>query len=201
VNNKHIRPGIRFTDIFTTERRLALARILAVLAVIAITVYVYSIRDQAEELAKYGYPGIFLLSILANGTVLLPAPGVLFVFFMGAVFNPIGVAVAAGLGAALGELTGYLAGFSGQAVVENTTYYQRILDWMKNNRFVADLVILVLAFIPNPLFDLAGISAGTLRIPVFRFLFFCAIGKVLKMLVFAYAGSMGLSSLEELFIR
>ena len=37
---------------------------------------------------------------------------------MGAIFNPIGVAVAAGLGAAIGELSGYLAGFSGQGVVE-----------------------------------------------------------------------------------
>ena len=58
------------------------------------------------------------LSILANGTVILPAPGVIFVFAMGAIFNPFWVAVAAGAGAALGELTGYLVGFSGQAVVE-----------------------------------------------------------------------------------
>jgi membrane protein YqaA with SNARE-associated domain len=201
VNDKRLEPGPRSTKFLTPAQRLTLARILAVLVVIAISVYVYSIRDQAEELAKYGYPGIFLLSILANGTVLLPAPGVVFVFFMGAIFNPVGVAIASGLGAALGELTGYLAGFSGQAIVENTAYYQRILNWMKNNQMLANVVILVLAFIPNPLFDLAGISAGTLRIPVYRFLFFCAIGKILKMLVFAYAGYLGLSWFEELFSK
>jgi membrane protein YqaA with SNARE-associated domain len=167
--------------------------------VIAITVYVYNIRDQAEQLARYGYPGIFLLSILANATVLLPAPGIVFVFFMGAVFNPVGVAIAAGLGAAIGEMSGYLAGFSGQAIVENTTYYQRILGWMENNQFKASMVILVLAFIPNPFFDLAGISAGTLRMPVIRFLFFCAIGKILKMFIFAYAGYAGITTLQEFF--
>lgn len=192
---------IKFTDIFTPQRRLLLARLLALLAVIAITVYVYSIRDQAAELAKYGYPGIFLLSILANATVLLPAPGILFVFFMGAVFNPVYVAIAAGLGAAIGELSGYLAGFSGQAIVENNIYYNRIQGWMQQNQLKSDLIILGLAFIPNPLFDLAGISAGTLKVPVTRFLFFCAIGKILKMLVFAYAGYLGITSLQDLFSR
>lgn len=107
---------------------------------------------------------------------------------MGAVFEPFWVAIAAGLGAAIGELSGYLAGFSGQAVVEKADYYNRIRRWMEDNQSWSYLVILVMAFIPNPLFDLAGISAGTLRMPVIRFLFFCAIGKILKMLLFAYAG-------------
>jgi membrane protein YqaA with SNARE-associated domain len=199
VVNKLSKVWIRFTNLLTPQRRLLLARIVALLAVIAITIYVYSIRDQAKELAKYGYPGIFLLSILANATVLLPAPGILFVFFMGAVFNPIGVAIAAGLGAAIGELSGYLAGFSGQAIVENAQYYQRIQGWMGSNPMIANLIILLLAFIPNPFFDLAGISAGTLKIPVPRFLFYCAIGKILKMFVIAYAGYAGISSLEEIF--
>ena len=93
MDRKRPNPGIIFRDIFTYQRRLLLARIISLLAVIAITVYVYSIRDQAVELATYGYPGIFLLSILANATIILPAPGILFVFFMGAIFNPIGVSI------------------------------------------------------------------------------------------------------------
>lgn len=180
----------------TSQQRLTILRVLALIAVIAISIYIFSIRDQAEELAKYGYPGIFLLSILANATVLLPAPGVLFVFAMGAVFNPIGVALAAGSGAAIGELSGYLAGFSGQAVVERMDRYQAIYEWMKSHPKLRDASILVLAFVPNPLFDLAGIAAGTLRMPVLRFLAFCWVGKTLKMLLFAYAGS---SSLDILF--
>jgi len=130
-----------------------------------------------------------LLSILANSTVLLPAPGILFVFTLGAVFNPIGVAISAGLGAAIGELTGYLAGFSGQAVVENYESYERVRNWMESHKNLRNLFILVLAFIPNPFFDLAGIAAGTMKIPVFQFLVFCSIGKILKMLVIAYAGA------------
>jgi membrane protein YqaA with SNARE-associated domain len=164
-------------------------RWLALVIVIAISVYVFSIRDQAKELAKYGYPGIFLLSILANATVILPAPGILFVFAMGAVFNPWWVAIAAGLGAALGELSGYLAGFSGQAIVERSDLYERLRDWMEKHRRWSYAIILILAFVPNPFFDLAGIASGTLRMPVGNFLFFCAIGKILKMLMFAFAGA------------
>jgi membrane protein DedA with SNARE-associated domain len=165
---------------------LTLARILSLAAVIAITVYIFSIRDQAAQLAVYGYPGIFLLSILANATLFLPAPGVAFVFSMGAVFPPLPVALAAGAGSALGELSGYLAGFSGRAVLERSPRIERLEKMMR--RYGA-LTILVLAFIPNPVFDLAGITAGMLRMPVSKFLFFCWIGKTLKMLAFAFAGA------------
>lgn len=180
----------------TPKKSTAVLRWLALVIVIAISVYVFSIRDQAEELARYGYPGIFLLSILANATVILPAPGILFVFAMGAVFNPWGVAIAAGLGAALGELSGYLAGFSGQAIVERAEIYDRVRGWMEKHRRWSYVAILILAFVPNPFFDLAGLASGTLRIPVLNFLFFCAIGKILKMLMFAIAGA---SSVEWFF--
>ena len=54
---------------------LTIARILALVVVIGISVFVYSIRDQAEKFAVYGYPGVFIIAFLANATVLLPAPG------------------------------------------------------------------------------------------------------------------------------
>jgi membrane protein DedA with SNARE-associated domain len=48
---------------------------------------------------------------------------------------------------------------------------------------------MVMAFIPNPIFDLAGMAAGMLKMPVPQFLFWCALGKILKMLVFSYTGA------------
>ncbi len=165
---------------------LVLARILALVAVIAISVYIYSIRDQAEQLAVYGYPGIFLLSFLAYATVILPAPGLAVVFSMGAVFNPLFVALVAGAGAALGEIVGYLAGFSSQVVAEKAGIYARLEAWMRRR---GDLTVLLLSAIPNPFFDLAGAAAGALKMPVPKFLFWCWIGETLKMLFFAYTGA------------
>jgi membrane protein DedA with SNARE-associated domain len=165
--------------------------------VVGITLFVFSIRDKAEEFAVYGYPGIFLISILANATVILPAPGIALVFAAGAIFPPFWVSLAAGAGAAIGELSGYLAGFSGQAVIENADLYKRITQWMEANERYSYLAILVLAFIPNPFFDLAGIAAGALKMPISRFLFWVLIGKTIKMLIFAYAGAESLRWFTE----
>lgn len=168
------------------DRRKTVLRALALLFVISLTVLLVYYRDQVKNLEGYGYPGIFLVSMLTNATLILPVPGVLITSAMGAVFNPFWVAVAAGSGAALGELSGYLTGFSGQAVIERTPAYVRMEGWMKK---YGDWVVVVMAFVPNPLFDMAGIIAGALKMPVARFLLWCWIGKVLKMMLFAYGGS------------
>lgn len=74
-------------------RRTTLLRVLTLLAVIAIVIFVYSLRGKTEQLAAYGYPGVFLIALLANATVVLPAPGVAVVFAMGGVLNPLLVAL------------------------------------------------------------------------------------------------------------
>jgi uncharacterized membrane protein YdjX (TVP38/TMEM64 family) len=175
---------------------VVILRVIAFVVVVAITVSIYSIRERVGEFAAYGYPGIFLVMLLANATVIIPAPGVAVVFAMGSVFNPILVALAAGTGGAVGELSGYLAGFSGQAIVENTKAYNRVLPWVQKYGAWA---ILVLAAIPNPFFDLAGIAAGVAKIPVWKFLLFCWIGQLIKMAMFAYAGAYSIDWLTGLY--
>lgn len=164
----------------------AVLRVLAVLAVIGITVYVYSIRDRVEEFAELGFFGAFLIMLIANATVILPAPGIAVIFAMGGVLNPLGVALAAGLGGAIGEITGYLAGYGGQTAVEHTQAYNRVLPWVQKH---GAWVILVLSAFPNPFFDMAGIAAGIAKIPLWQFLLACWVGVTIKMLIFAYAGA------------
>lgn len=164
--------------------------------VIAITVYIYSIRDRVQEFSAYGYPGIFLIALMANATVFLPAPGVAVIYAMGSIFNPLGVAIAAGTGGALGELSGYLAGFSGQAVIENTKVYDRIHPWVVK---YGGWTIFVLAAVPNPFFDIAGVAAGIAKMSLRRFLFSCWIGQLIKMALFAYAGFYSLDWLLSKF--
>ena len=179
-----------------SNQTLNIIRVIVLLGVIALTVILLINRDRIQELQGYGYPGIFLFSILANATILVPIPGVVFTSAMGAIFNPLWVSVAAGGGAALGELSGYMAGFSGQAVVEGSSRYERVVGWMEK---YGEITILVLAFIPNPLFDLAGMVAGILKMPVWKFLLYCVIGKILKMMMFAYAGDLVMNFVEKIF--
>jgi membrane protein DedA with SNARE-associated domain len=169
---------------------------LALFAVVGITLFIYSIRDRVEEFAAFGYPGIFLIAMFANATVLLPAPGVALIYAMGAIFNPLGVGLAAGLGGTVGELSGYLAGFSGQAVVERTEVYNRIKPWV--DRY-GGWAIMVLSAIPNPFFDVAGIAAGIAKMPLPAFLLFTGIGQLVKMTLFALAGHYSISFLSNFF--
>ncbi len=173
------------------NKKLSVIRIISLVFVIALTALLVIYRDKVQELQAFGYPGIFLFSVLSNATILIPLPGVIFTSAMGAVFNPFWVAVTAGAGAAVGELSGYLAGFSGQGIAENKKHYEKVMTWMQK---YGDITILVLAFIPNPLFDMAGMVAGVSKMPVWKFMIYCIIGKILKMMVFAYLG-VGLFSL------
>jgi membrane protein YqaA with SNARE-associated domain len=161
-------------------------RVSIILAVVGLSVYLYSIRSRVGELQGYGYPGIFLFNLLANATLILPVPGVLVTSLMGGVFNPFWVAIAAGTGASIGELSGYLAGFGGQRVVKRTRIYDTMEGWMKK---YGNWAILFLSFIPNPFFDMAGMIAGALRMNILRFWFWCWLGKIAKMLLFAYGGA------------
>jgi uncharacterized membrane protein YdjX (TVP38/TMEM64 family) len=169
-----------------TNTRLVILRILALIFVITLTILLIIYRDEVQKLQGYGYPGIFLFSILANATIIIPMPGVLFTSAMGAVFNPLWVAVAAGSGATIGEMSGYLAGFSGQTLIERSKTYEKMEYFVKK---YGGLTIFVLALIPNPFVDIAGIIAGALKMPLYRFLFYLWIGKVGKMLIFAYLGA------------
>lgn len=172
-----------------------LLRVLALLAVIGITVYIYSIRDHVEEFEQYGYIGVFMVALLANATVLLPAPGVAIIYAMGSVFNPLGVGLAAGTGGALGEISGYLAGYSGQAIIEHSDLYNRIHPWVEK---YGGWAVLVLSAVPNPFFDVAGIAAGIVKMPMRTFLISVWIGQLIKMTLFALAGKYSISLAESL---
>jgi membrane protein YqaA with SNARE-associated domain len=160
--------------------------VMVLILVITLTILLLYFRKEISHLGVYGYPGIFLISILANATIIIPLPGIFITTAMGAVFNPFGVALAAASGSAIGELTGYLAGFGGQVIIENKKWYTRVMGWMRK---YGDVTIFILSLIPNPLFDLAGMAAGTLKMPLWRFLMFCFFGKFLKMLIFAFLGA------------
>lgn len=174
--------------------RMTVIRIFALLIVLAVTGLIVYFRDRLEQFAAYGYPGVFLVSLAGNATLVLPAPSLAAVFAMGAVLKPVLVGLVAGVGTTIGELTGYLAGFSGRALVENRARYEQITAWMRRN---GALTILVLSFIPNPFFDIAGMAAGALKYPLWKFLLFCWVGKTMKTTLFALAGAQSVKFIER----
>jgi membrane protein YqaA with SNARE-associated domain len=146
------------------------------------------ITQQTDELARYGifaYPILFVLQMLVSATIFLPAPGVAVVAAVGTFLDPLWVGIVAGLGSATGELSGYLLGYYGRrAVPTDTSRLWRLAErGFQRWGFVA---LIVLAMIPNPVFDALGILAGGLRYPMGRFWLSTALGKILKFCGISY---------------
>ncbi len=161
-------------------------RFAGIILAVAISIAVFVFRDQLRAVGNYGYLGIFFIALIGNATIILPVPTIVTAFAGGSVFNPLAVGVISAAGATIGELTGYIAGRSGTAIVENQEVYDRFERWMNRHGLLA---LFVLAAIPNPLFDVAGIIAGLSRIKVSTYLLVVCAGKIVKFLVIAYLGA------------
>ena len=177
----------QLTELLKSSKLQLVGRIAAVVCSIGITVGIILLRDHIREFAVYGYPGIFLVTLIGNATVILPAPTYAIVFAVGGVLDPYLVGVVAGLGAALGEMTGYLAGMGGRGVIENRAIYNRFEYWMRKAGW---LVIFLLAALPNPFFDVGGMVAGALRMPLYRFLIACWAGKTVRFIALGLTGGL-----------
>jgi membrane protein DedA with SNARE-associated domain len=169
-------------------------RIVVILAMAAISVAIFLFRDQFERLTALGYPGVFLVSLLGNATIILPAPYLLIVFAMGKVLSPLLVALAAATGAMLGELVGYAAGYGGRVVIPQGPTYERLKAWMQRR---GGITVFLLAAIPNPFADVGGIIAGTLHYPLPRYMVYNWLGKLVKMLLVVFAGVLSLTWIEQ----
>jgi len=158
---------------------------LLVLVSIGIGVSMLLFHKKIENFPVVGYPAVLLIRLAGNATLVLPTPSLAVVFGVGGQLNPVAVGLIAGLGSALGELTGYLAGVGGRVVVENQETYARVERWMRKR---GTLVIFGLALVPNPVFDVGGMVAGASNMPVWQFLLAAWAGKSLRLVLFALGG-------------
>ena len=112
------------------------------------------------DVQDVGYWGAFLVNLVGSAAVVIPVPGLAAVC-AGATselgLNFVLLAVAGAAGSTIGELTGYLAGYGSQGVVQKSRYYSRIHGWVVRR---GGFALFILAVIPNPLFDIGGIAAG-----------------------------------------
>lgn len=164
--------------------------VLALVPAVGITLAILWFAPEIRRFSQYGYPGIFLVSLIGNASIALPIPSLAVTFTMGAILNWVIVGLVSGIGEALGESTGYLAGYGGSVIIQDKKMYGRIKKWMEQHGM---LTIFVLSAVPNPIIDLAGIAAGASKYGYHKFLFSCWAGKTIKTLIFAWAGSQSLT--------
>lgn len=159
--------------------------------------------------ASYGIIGVFIASVLANATLFFPVPMNVIDYGLGALAHENGwglgfvllVGIASGLGAAIGELTGYFAGFAGGKALEG---WMKKLDAAKVdaakekiNR-LGSWVVFVAAVLPSP-FDIVGIAAGVAKFDVKRFFIATAAGKIIRDVLITAAGFYSVEIIRTVF--
>ncbi len=142
---------------------------------------------QAKAL---GLLGLFLINAISSATLFVSGPAMITVFSGGSIYPPILVALVASLGSSVGEIVGYLFGVSGRSLAYKKLSKKKWFHALSAHfdRF-GGLILFVFAFVPNPLFDSMGILAGVFRYSPVKFFLVVAVGRFLRFLLVAYAGS------------
>lgn len=178
------------------NRRVATLQLGGALIVsLAVVVLLIRYASFVDALGDWGYVGVFLLQLINSATVVLfPVPGHAVIFAVSGTLNPLLIGLVGAAGAALGEITAYMAGRGGSSLVDESRWYKRLERTGERWR---GLAIFVFAATPLP-FDIAGVWAGAIRYPLGRFLLVVAAGKLILVTAIAIAGYYGMNLIEEL---
>ncbi len=169
---------------------LSLSPVLMVLAFsLLLTAILLYFQGPLSRLGEWGYVGAFITQMIGSATVLLPTPSQGYILAMAVTLNPLVLGLIGGIGAALGELTGYYLGARGRRALQGGRLYQR-LEAMP--RRWTGAALFSFALLPVP-FDVAGLWAGAVRFPISRFLLYVAVGKAFNITVIALVAHYGIS--------
>ncbi len=156
-----------------------------------------------ERLNSYGYAGLFVVSLISAASIIMPMPGAAAATGAGAFLEPVAgiptpilVGLVAGPAEAIGELTGYAAGYGGSALFRDRPSYPRVRAWMRRRGV---LTMFLLSSFPNPLVDVAGLAAGAVRMPLHRFFLGVLAGKIVKNIYLAAGGLAVAELLRRIF--
>jgi membrane protein DedA with SNARE-associated domain len=191
----------------STSGRLLLAAIVFVVVLIpsgALLYFTWGAEDSTESwFSDFGYAGVFLANLGSTATLFIPVPGLtaaaqaLIVSSAGPL-SAFWVGVLGGLGMAVGEVTAYVAGMAAAVVVREEEikapsrlepYIRRITNWITwlMSRYGMATLFLLSVF-PNPLFEVAGWTAGATRYSFWKFMASVTPGKIVRGLLLAYIG-------------
>jgi membrane protein YqaA with SNARE-associated domain len=158
------------------------------------------ISDWLEAFAlQYGYLGIFLISLIGAMSIFVPIPYTVVIFILGGLetFDPFLIAVAAGIGSAIGEFSGYLLGVGGRKVIGDR--YKKRMDFItKLFKKYGSVAIFIFALTPLP-DDLLFIPLGVMRYSLLRAFIPAVLGKFFSNLIIAYSGRLSLDIVKNIF--
>lgn len=156
-------------------------------------------------LVTFGYAAVFAMGLVGSMTFFLPIPCLAVVFAGGSVLHPGMLGLSAGAGIATGMTASYLLGKAGDGTLHRVTTGRNsllaaaithVVGWFTRYSIRASFL---LALVPNPVFDYAGIIAGAGRISLWRFLLGTFAGKTVQAGIVAVAGYYAAGPLQALW--
>ena len=157
------------------------------------------LEEWMEQFAlQFGYLGVFVISFIGSVSIIFPVPYTLVIFFLGGMLDPFFVAITGGLGAALGEFSGYALGYYGRKVVSEER--RRKMDYMLRifGRY-GSVTIFLFALTPLP-DDLLFIPLGVMRYPFLKAFIPALLGKMLMTFILAYSGQQSMNLSEHYLV-
>lgn len=182
------------------------ARVIATLGVIAAFVpgVMFIVFDIGEAFEGLGLASVFLTNLVSTATLFVPVPGItaaanlLIVGEAERSNHPWLVGIAGGAGMAIGEFTAYYAGAAGAHAARRheVRLPERVRPiaervWRAVETLMhrwGTLTLFVLAAIPDPFFEIAGVTAGSVGMPVRRYFIAVLAGCIVRGLTLAYVG-------------
>jgi len=148
---------------------------------------------------QYGYFGVFLISLIGALSVFFPIPYTVIIFTLGGQksFEPLWIAVAAGIGSALGEFSGYFLGYGGRRVISDRFKRKMSILTRVFEKYGA-IVIFLFALTPLP-DDLLFIPLGVMHYSIVKIFIPALIGKFLMNLIVAYSGLFSIQIIRDIF--
>ena len=143
---------------------------------------------SVEGFAITAYLVVFVVTLLSNAGIFVPVYIHISIMIAAAQYwDPVLIALAASVAGALGEITGYYAGYWGKRIahLENIPAYDRLVGWMKRHGPWGIFLISLQPILP---FDVAGLLAGASKLPLWKFLLPCWAGRFPKYLLACYVG-------------
>jgi len=153
--------------------------LLAVIMTAILLIY----NDPFGWMGRWGYPGAFLFMLVNNLTIILPAFGHAFIAAAAQSLNPWVLGIVGGLGAATGEISGYVVGRSGSKTVGSRLLVRYETATGLKGKFMGPMLF-IFALTPLP-FDVAGLVAGATHYPFGRFMLWMGSGKIINTMLIA----------------
>ncbi|HUV98199.1 MAG TPA: VTT domain-containing protein [Candidatus Paceibacterota bacterium] len=148
---------------------------------------------------QFGYFGVFIISVIGTMAIVIPIPYTVVILYLATMegWNPLYLAIAGGLGSAIGEFAGYLLGYYGRRII--SAERQRKMDYLLRlfGKW-SPAAIFIFAVTPLP-DDLLFIPLGILRYNPLKAFIPAFAGKLLMCYILASFGKVYGDALSVLF--